>query len=56
MPSSVTEQALIDVCTVVHGVSILIALEVVRIVLIGAMLPSIRKVIKPGIEHGSGDI
>jgi hypothetical protein len=56
MPSSVTEQALIDVCTVVHGVSILIALEVVHIVLIGAVLLPICKVIKPGVEHGSENI
>jgi hypothetical protein len=56
VPSPVTEQALIDVHAVVCDMPILAAPETVHIILVRAMLPPIREVVEPCIEHGLGDV
>jgi hypothetical protein len=52
MPSPIAEQALVDLGTVVCGVSVLAAPQAVDIAFIGAVLPPIHEVIKTGVKHG----
>jgi hypothetical protein len=56
VPKSVTEQALVNLCTVVHRVSISFTPLTVYIALVGAVLPSIHEVIEVCIKHSPGDI
>jgi hypothetical protein len=56
MPCLVTEQALVDVCTVVDEVARFPTPVAVCVVFIGAMLPPIHEVIEPCIEYSLGDI
>jgi hypothetical protein len=56
VPGPGTEQALIDVRTVVHGMPILSTPEAVLIVLVRAVLLPIREVVEPCVEHSLGDV
>jgi hypothetical protein len=56
MPVSVTQQALVNLGAVAHGVSAPFAPLAAFVVLFGAMFPPVSEVIEAGIEHGSRDI
>jgi hypothetical protein len=56
MPIPVAKQALVDARAVTCGVPVSFAPLAALMVLLGAMLPPVRKVIKAGIEHGPWDI
>jgi hypothetical protein len=56
MSSSIAEQALVDVRTVAHGVSVPFAPLAPFIVLLKAMLLPVCKVVETGVEHGPRDI
>jgi hypothetical protein len=52
----IAEQTLIDACTVTCGVPVPFAPLAMFVVLLGAMLPPICKVVEAGIKHGLWDI
>jgi hypothetical protein len=56
MPGSVAEQALIDLCTVMHGVPTPATPQAVYVASIRAGLLAICEVIEAGIEHGPRNI
>jgi hypothetical protein len=56
MPNSVAEQALINACAVLCQVPIPFAPLAPFMVLFGAMLPPVRKIVEAGVEYGSWDI
>jgi hypothetical protein len=56
MPNSITEQALIDMRAVVCRVPIPLTLLALFMILFGAMLLPICKVVEAGIEHGLWDV
>jgi hypothetical protein len=56
MSVPVTEQALVDSGAVARRMPVSLAPLASFIVLLGAMLPSVRKVVEAGVEHGPRDI
>jgi hypothetical protein len=56
MPSSVAEQALIDVHAVMHDMPSLSTPEAMLVILVGAVLPPIHEVVEPCIEHSPGNV
>jgi hypothetical protein len=56
MSNSITEEALVDAGAVACGVPIPFAPLASFIILIGAMLPPIHKIVKAGIKHGPWDV
>jgi hypothetical protein len=56
VPCVITEQALVDMRTLVYEVAGLPAPLAVCIIFIGAMFPSICEVIEPSIEYSLGDV
>jgi hypothetical protein len=56
MPIPITEQALVDSGAVTRGMPMSFAPLASFVILLRAMLPSIRKVVEAGVEHGPRDI
>jgi hypothetical protein len=56
VPGSITEQALVDVHTVIHNMLISFAPMAVLVVLVWAVFPSIHEVVEPSIKHGSRNV
>jgi hypothetical protein len=56
VPSSVAEQALVDLHTVVCGVSVSATPQAVNVAFIGAMFPPVCKVIEACVKHSPGDV
>jgi hypothetical protein len=52
MPSSVAEQALVDLHAMMCGVSVSAAPQAVYIAFIGAILPPIHEVVEACVKHG----
>jgi hypothetical protein len=56
MSVPVAEQALVDSGAVTHGMPASLAPLASLVVLLGAMLPPIHKVVEAGVEHGPRDV
>jgi hypothetical protein len=56
MSNSIAEQALMDACAIACRVPVLFAPLASSVVLVGAMLPPIHKVVKASIKHGPWDV